>query len=413
MSIPMIKRVNTLGITYEKGEIKDPHFEEIIENQLGVLEEELLGIDLRGRTRFLFKVSSQKRYENICMHFTGRDIVLDNHHVIRVDDISSYSTRIQVSRVPLEISNDTLIKVFQKFGEVEKCQFYFRKYGKYSKLEHTGERTVWMKLTQQVPQSIFIKQIQNYISVQYENQPFTCHKCGNIGHNARDCDIDPHEIENVVDLNETIVENLDIHSEQSQSSSIFKCSECGYECLCENILIEHMDEHKGDNDFLCSECGFQTSTMLELDNHMQVHTEEKPSKCDECAQHPSNMLGVNEHKQLHTGEKPFKCNICDLVIDERTAHEEHLLIHTEEILFSCTECDYNCRNEDVLFNHCKKMHNLFSCKKCDYKGKSEKNLANHVKKHSVEQIKCTKCEYTCKSSANLENHMKVHTGGRK
>ena len=114
MGVPTIKKVNTLGITYEQGEIKQSHLREIIENILGVPEPEVCGIDSRDNNQFLFKVSSKQRYENICMNFTGRDIVLDKYHVIRVDDISNYNTSIQVSRVPLELDNDTLIQLFRK-----------------------------------------------------------------------------------------------------------------------------------------------------------------------------------------------------------------------------------------------------------------------------------------------------------
>ena len=277
MDVPEIKRINTIGITYDKGDHIKSHFREVIHNLLGVPDAEVSGIDTRGPNRWLFKLHSTQRYEHIVEHFTGQDYPLGLHNVIRIDDISSYNTRVQLSRVPLEITNDTLTQVMSKFGKVVKCHDYFRNYGDYNNLTHTGERVIWIDLQQHIPQTIYIKQIRNYINVSYEKQPFSCNKCGLTDHNARNCETRPEEFIRVVDLNEHSVEALDIHSDQSEINEILKCQECGYECLCENILKDHMEEHNS-SDFLCSECGLQSRTMLELENHMKTHTGEKNRK---------------------------------------------------------------------------------------------------------------------------------------
>ena len=109
MDALLLKRKNTIGITYEVGEIRDHHYETIIENILGVPETDVIGIDDRGETRFLFEVSRKEIYDRICEQFTGRDIPIGNDNVIQVDDISSYGTRIEISRVPFMIDNNMLI----------------------------------------------------------------------------------------------------------------------------------------------------------------------------------------------------------------------------------------------------------------------------------------------------------------
>ena len=121
LEIPEIKKINNIGVAYIRGERKDPHYRHIIENILRVPEVEVLGIAPRGRDKFLFKVSNSKMYDYICKNFTCKEFVLDENTVIRIDDISSYGTRIHVSRVPMERTNDSLSQDFSFYGEVLGC----------------------------------------------------------------------------------------------------------------------------------------------------------------------------------------------------------------------------------------------------------------------------------------------------
>ena len=146
MEEPVILRENCIGITYVVGELQEHHYETIIERELGIPENEVEGIDSRGSTRFIFEVSSKERYKYICQTFTGRDIIIGKYCRIQVDDISSYGTRVEISRVPFRISNDKLTSVLLKYGEVYKCQNYYRSFGKYRKLNKTGDRIAWMKI---------------------------------------------------------------------------------------------------------------------------------------------------------------------------------------------------------------------------------------------------------------------------
>ena len=84
-----------------------------------------------------------------------------------MDDISSPGTRIEISNVPFAISNDHLKSLFQKYGDIYKCQNYYRKFGKYSNLKKTGDRIVWMELKEQIPQTLKIKRTESAMYVQY------------------------------------------------------------------------------------------------------------------------------------------------------------------------------------------------------------------------------------------------------
>ena len=121
MEEPVLTRVNNIGITHNVGEIRDSHYEKIIESTLGVPEEQVVGIDDRGNNRFIFEVLSKDWYEYICETFTGRDISIGYNCVIQVDDISSQGTWIEILNVPFTVTNDMLSSMLQKYGAVYKC----------------------------------------------------------------------------------------------------------------------------------------------------------------------------------------------------------------------------------------------------------------------------------------------------
>ena len=124
-------RQNCIGIHYNRGHIQQFHYELILDDILGIPDNELEGIDDRGIDKWIFQVKSEKRYDTICEKFTGRDILLGNNCWIQVDDISSPSTRIEISCVPFSVSSQQLSHMISKYGEVYKCQNHYRAFGMY------------------------------------------------------------------------------------------------------------------------------------------------------------------------------------------------------------------------------------------------------------------------------------------
>ena len=408
MEGPVFKRENSIGITYVVGEIKDWHYEFIIEKILKVSESDVEGIDDRGKNRFLFEVSSKEIYERICDQFTGREIRVGSYCIVQVDDISSYGTKIEISRVPFLVTNDILKMLLQRYGEVYKCKNHYRMFGKYRQLNKTGDRIVWMRLHDHIPQTVKIKNTPIRMFVKYENQPMSCNKCGNEGHRIRTCTMKPNEFKNVINIEEieetenindpeidnkeengspddehedekddTDAEgpmnlsfnNLDLHIEASQDSKPFECKECDYKCKYENIFKEHIEMHKGEK---------------------------------------SQNQDVNKHMLTHKGEKSFMCGICELISSNKSSHEKHILTHENEVLLECSECSFNCINNDVLSNHLK-THNIYACNKCEFKSTSMQGLNGHAKIHIQKTLRCTECEYTCTTMNKLNTHMRTHT----
>ena len=147
MPVPALKRVNTVGIRYLRGDIKEEHFEKIIEGLLHIPEDEVLGIDERYR-KFLLKVDNEERYQTICENFTDMQLTVEPGVIIEVNDISSYRTRVLMKDVPFELDDMKLRTFLNRYGNVEKIynqNNYKLRRSKYKKVR-TGKKIVWMDI---------------------------------------------------------------------------------------------------------------------------------------------------------------------------------------------------------------------------------------------------------------------------
>ena len=57
-----------------EGCCKEELYEIIIEETLGIPEDEVEGIDDRGKARFIFKIATNDRFEYTCANFIGRNL---------------------------------------------------------------------------------------------------------------------------------------------------------------------------------------------------------------------------------------------------------------------------------------------------------------------------------------------------
>ena len=131
MIVPLIKRVNTIGIKFTKGEFRESHLEEIVENILEIPEDEVAGISEMGKFRFMIKVSTFERYNEICENYVGQLIPIDENIEIRIEDVSTYKNRVHMKFVPFELGNNGLKILLENFGKVENIVSCYRRQGKY------------------------------------------------------------------------------------------------------------------------------------------------------------------------------------------------------------------------------------------------------------------------------------------
>ena len=400
MAIPMFANVNTLGITYTHGEIREHHFETIFHKIMGIPESEIAGVDDRCEIRFIFKVTTKERFDDICSRFTCKDIFLEHGNIIRVDDISTEGTMVELRRVPFDLSNKHLKILLSKYGNVNKCQSYFHKYGNYSIFSKSGHRIAWIDLKCPTPRILNIGETQNFLNVSYSNQPFVCNKCGKTGHRARQCNTKVSDYVNVIDVDSLQDKNSNDDDKDDEIVSL-KCPDDEIVSFDTADVDIHIASSQSTNQFTCNKCDYKCSYEAILQEHMLGHTSEGTLPC----------TNVDVHKQdvVKTQGKDFKCFICGTVSLSKSAYDVHLALHDIDIQLSCSECDFECSNEDVLNNHIS-SHNTYKCKVCNFTFTTAENLSEHGRTHNPSKFNCTDCEYKCSTKTELKNHKKQHTG---
>ena len=103
-----MKRVNSIGIRFTKGEKTNELLEKIIEDKLGIPAHELAEMFHWGAKRHIVKVSTAQMYKHICDRYIGYPIRVDSTHEIEIDDLSTPKDRIKMTRVPLEMSQRSI-----------------------------------------------------------------------------------------------------------------------------------------------------------------------------------------------------------------------------------------------------------------------------------------------------------------
>ena len=448
MKEPELTKENTIGILFIDGVVKDELYGKIILNILRVPYEEVRGIDNRGDTRFLFKVTSYDRYKDICTKFSGKELEVERGYRIRVEDISSTNTRVCVSKVPFEISNDVIKYLFGMYGQVQSCEDYHKRYGVFKNLKDTGNRIVWIKLNQHIPQALVINQIQNNIHVTYPGQEQSCHKCGITGHLTRACKTLKNDYLNGVDIkfnsnkSKTSVGVSEISRNSSQNGIEYACSFCDYSSPNESKTDAHMASHTGERPFQCLICNARFNSKPDLKEHGKMHqgppqhTIEKPriieiekvskrsieyscKKCDFTTvykdildAHKASHTREKPYKVLHTGAKPYKSPMSDVQLKSQPVLDKPKTTQRSDKPIACSVCSLQFSTSHEMAKH-KPVHNkaekILYCTKCNFNCTNEQMLERHFFSHSKRKpFKCTECDFLTPSENTLKNHRKNH-----
>ena len=293
MVIPKLKRVNTIGIRFTKGDKTPDILDTVIVSKLGIPKHELAGLANYGPKKHMIKVKTLQMYEHLVLRYVGYPIRVDNDHEIEVDDLSSYKDRVKVTRVPFEMSRRTLKDLLGRYGQVDNVIRSNNRERQFKDIP-TDEFIAWMTVSDPIPSSLWIAETEQYMFFSYHNQPQTCNNCGDLSHKASRCDVyrntEPKDRSNAVNVNIDLEDEIpeqnvtgtlseDEHDNDSASgdSAVAEDDENESDDDNESISSNQEDSNMEDNDtnfedpFSCPECDFKAYTVHELTEHKKVH----------------------------------------------------------------------------------------------------------------------------------------------
>ena len=312
MVAPILARVNTIGIRFTKGSKTEELLDKIIHDKLGILVNELAGLADYGPKKHCVKVHSEQMYNHLVARYVGFSLRIDRVTEIEVDDLSSYRDRVKISRVPFEMTSDTLKSLLGRYGQVDRlirCMSRTRRHRNVP----TDEAIAFMSVDNPIPSSLWIIEAQQNLFFHYNNQPQTCVNCGSLDHKAYRCntfrqtrpDNRPNAISiavtgaqteednvtsasslndnNVGDNNDTNdVNNNDDNNDGDHGVSNDDDSDDIDDSDSDDVNTssdgEYIDSGNEENDtnfedqFACPECAYKCNTAHGLSDHMKTHT---------------------------------------------------------------------------------------------------------------------------------------------
>ena len=118
MPIPKLRRINTIGIRYLRGERRREEYDKILADHLKLEDEEIIRIGEVNNKRFLVKLDCYETYMKIINDFSDKPQKIDEETIVMIDDVCSYQTKVTVRQVPFEITQDHLYMIFGSYGKV-------------------------------------------------------------------------------------------------------------------------------------------------------------------------------------------------------------------------------------------------------------------------------------------------------
>ena len=138
MDAPVLKRVNTIGIRFTKGD-------KIQDVREKAMEDKLAGLASFGPKKHMVKVKSCQEYERLVTRYVGYPIRVDNEHEIEVDDLSSYKDHVKITNMPFEMTQKRLKSLLRRYGQVDRLIMCNNRERRYQNIP-TDEAIAWMKI---------------------------------------------------------------------------------------------------------------------------------------------------------------------------------------------------------------------------------------------------------------------------
>lgn len=219
----------------------------------------------------------------------------------------------------------------------------------------------------------------------------------------------------------------------------FRCDQCKYRCVSQQILDIHMRTHLGLKPYQCPRCDISFEKSAPMLKHLNEEHGEKELSiiCEHanCGQQFTTTPSYKKHyRQNHIKEQPPEkhdkpsliktpqvhvCEECGKTFAKLQTFKEHQYTHGPKELypFQCTECDKAFVKQRTLKEHQMRHAGIknFECSYCGAKKTTKKELRSHINSHTREKkYPCPNCSMIFYRSSNMRIHVQVvHQGIRR
>ena len=203
------------------------------------------------------------------------------------------------------------------------------------------------------------------------------------------------------------------HTAIHSGVKLYECGECEYNCVRENKILSHMNQHReAYTPHICPICSKTFKKVVSLKRHINFHKTTVWS-CSICDFQHAQRYRLLYHMKKHADTKEYKCDQCGREFKHATSLHHHTRrSHSGPALLSCKECKFKCAYErelDIHMGECAKKKQ--KCDQCGKKFRWISKLKQHLMIHTGEKpFACSLCEYRSAVKYSLDVHMKSHTG---
>jgi len=206
--------------------------------------------------------------------------------------------------------------------------------------------------------------------------------------------------------------NITMSSNQSSSTSEFKCHLCDRNFTQKGNLQTHINSVHLKVKFNCEFCDYESTQKGNLERHIHaVHLKLKPFQCDECDYSCGQSSDLKKHVDSVHKKIRFHCSFdgCDKSFAFKHDFAKHCKLHEGQTNL-CDQCGKTFTRKGDLNRHKKQVHSdsrPFQCiiGGCDKSFKLKCSLTKHFKQvHGPKQHQCS----ICLKSFSQQGHLKTH-----
>ena len=122
MAGPRFKHINTIAIRFDEGERNRDVAKVLLRDILRLKPSDIGGVGNEGRNSIHVKFTTAAVYKFICDKYHGKTIQVDEDTEVKLEDVSTYVTKVTIRNIPFEFPNAQLRRILESFGIVRNIE---------------------------------------------------------------------------------------------------------------------------------------------------------------------------------------------------------------------------------------------------------------------------------------------------